>query len=225
MISTPNRLSYLIKTNKISLSTTKFFVLDEADIIFMDESFKLNEIGSASSKNATFIFSTATLPKLALDKIKSEFPNLLTLFGPGLHKISPKIKLDIIDCSIKKGFKKDFEMMFANKKNHLIHILSGTNDIRTLRTLIFCNTIDQCRRVENLLNRNSSITMSYKVYSFHSAIEPNKRESNLKSFSNPSLKFSKILICTDKASRGFDFSGSKVSMNLFIYSAQKKLIQ
>lgn len=42
--------------------------------------------------------------------------------------------------------------MFENKKNALLKALELNADTCE-RTIVFCNTIDQCRRVENILQR------------------------------------------------------------------------
>ena len=47
--------------------------------------------------------------------------------------------------------------------------------ITSERTIVFCNTIDQCRRVENILQRDDRSCKSRTVLSYHGAIEGSTR--------------------------------------------------
>lgn len=47
LISTPGRIIALLEKNQVSLSRTQAIVLDEADVLFLDESFPLKPIGEA----------------------------------------------------------------------------------------------------------------------------------------------------------------------------------
>jgi ATP-dependent RNA helicase DDX18/HAS1 len=74
-------------------------VLDETDALFMDPSFKLSEIGVGVPPTTQFVFVTATLPDSVRKTIENEFPEVVTICGPGLHRISPHIDIDVVDCS------------------------------------------------------------------------------------------------------------------------------
>lgn len=74
-------------------------MLDETDALFMDKTFKLSGIGTAAQPDTQFVFVTATLPQTVQRTIHNEFPEVVELTGPGLHRVSPHIDMDVIDCS------------------------------------------------------------------------------------------------------------------------------
>lgn len=62
------------------------------------------------------------------------------------------------------------------------------------RTLIFCNTIDQCRRVENMLQREDRNARVRAVFAYHGAIDDETRDHNLSEFCRPLLKQPAVVI-------------------------------
>lgn len=88
------------------------------------------------------------------------------------------------------------------------------------RSIVFCNTIESCRRVESLLKRRDKKERRYRVLAYHAAVEPDTRDRNLKEFMRPVGKDGPgpvregsmaayrrlpiILVCTDRLSRGLD---------------------
>lgn len=49
---------------------------------------------------------------------------------------------------------------------------------KAMRTIVFCNKIETCRKVENVLKRNSE--QGTQVLPYHAAIEEDQRVKNLK---------------------------------------------
>jgi len=96
-------------------------------------------------------------------------------------------------------------------------MLASLQEQKADRTIIFCNKIETCRKVENFLNR-SLVGDDITILPYHAAIKPEVRDRNLSNFlkvphAKPSnRKFdghkSKrlVLLCTDRASRGVDSS-------------------
>jgi ATP-dependent RNA helicase DDX18/HAS1 len=90
-------------------------------------------------------------------------------------------------------------------------LLASLQDQKSARTIVFCNKIETCRKVENFLNR-SIIGNDVEVLPYHAAIAGEKRDANLSKFlSTPRQTGSEeqkrlILVCTDRASRGVDSS-------------------
>lgn len=207
LISTPGRLLALIKREEISLDKVQTVVLDEADVLFMDQSFPLQPIGAACPLAAQFIFTTATLPDIVVQQITAEFPGIKQLSGPGLHRIAPTVEEVLIDCSGPATQERNAETAFENKRLALLRALEQTDSDRTL---IFCNTIPQCRMVENALQRVDRSNRIRQVYPYHGAIDFAQREKNIEEFSRPLLKVPAVLICTDRASRGMDFQRASV---------------
>lgn len=77
------------------------------------------------------------------------------------------------------------------------------------RTVVFCNTIESCRRVENALRRADRRQAKRKVLVYHSALAPKPRKASLDTFVQ-SHKLPLVLVCTDRASRGIDFGAAPV---------------
>lgn len=207
LVSTPGRLLALLNKQEVSLENLQAAVFDEADVLFMDQSFPLQPIGAACPEATQFIFTTATLPDIVKDQITTEFPDVSYLSGPGLHRIAPTVEEVLIDCSGPATQEKTPETAFENKRLALLKALETSE---SERTLIFCNTIQQCRRVENALQRVDRQERVRKVYAYHGAVDPATRQGNVVEFSRPLLKLPVVLLCTDRASRGMDFDRAPV---------------
>ena len=208
VVATPGRLIAAIKKNEISLKQIQSIVFDEADVLFMDQSFPLQDIGTSCPDSSQFLFVTATLPNLVKEQIISEFPDINYLSGPGLHRIAPTVSEVLVDCSVNDNTAdKSMSKILENKKLALIQAIENEN---TERTIIFCNTIDQCRKVENILQRLDRDNQVRSIYPYHGAIDGLGRQKNIVEFSRPLLKLPSILICTDRASRGIDFDRAQV---------------
>ena len=208
LISTPGRLLALLKREQITLENVQTIILDEADVLFMDQSFPLQPIGEAAAPNAQFIFTTATLPDIVTDQIKQEFPMVECLTGPGLHRIAPTVEEVLVDCTGPSTQEKSPETAFENKR---LALLRAIEQNPCERTLIFCNTINQCRNVENVLNRADRQGKLRMVYAYHGAVDSDTREDAIVQFSRRLLKVPVVLVCTDRASRGMDFDASPVN--------------
>ena len=83
----------------------------------------------------------------------------------------------LIDCS--GGDEVTEESGFQRKGAALFACLQ---EAAAPRAVVFCNKIEGCRRVENLLNRTLSKEHGVLVLPYHSAIEPGQREANLRRF-------------------------------------------
>lgn len=206
LVATPGRLLALLNRNEVSLQRTQVLVLDEADVLFLDQSFPLQPIGAACADNTQFIFTTATLPDIVVDQIKSEFPEADLLTGPGLHRIAPTIEEILVDCTGPPTQQRSPETAFENKRLALLRALEYRSD----RTLIFCNTISQCRNVENALQRADRHGKVRSVLAYHGAIDGEKRQEAVMDFSKKLLKTPMVMVCTDRASRGMDFNAAPV---------------
>jgi ATP-dependent RNA helicase DDX18/HAS1 len=104
--------------------------------------------------------------------------------------------------------KPNFAHVLENKKMALLEAL---NEVNSERTLVFCNTIDQCRVVENFLIKIDKQYKHRNVYSYHSAISEQNRNENMIAFTKKLLPAPVVMICTDRASRGIDFENINVS--------------
>jgi len=219
LISTPGRISTILRTRNSGLdlsSNLQAIVLDEVDILLIDETFgpQLRTVASAVSdvQQMQFVFVTATLPDQIVKTVEEEFPGVVQVRGPGLHRVAPSMKERLVDVSVPSQYNRDAAMCFDIKAKQLLQSLRQT---RCRRTLIFCNTVESCRDVENLLKRRDRKGVVYKVAAYHNAMSPENRNANLEIFSkgqqdSASEEVDYILICTDRAARGVDFDSSPV---------------
>ena len=218
LISTPGRISTILRTRNSGLDLTtnlQTIVLDEVDILLVDETFgpQLRTVGEAAPLDKTqFVFVTATLPDQVVETVEKEFPGVQKIKGPGLHRVAPSVKERLVDVSVPSQFNRDKNYCFDVKAKELFKALRQN---RCRRTLIFCNTVESCRDVENLLNRKDRRGRVFDVGSYHNAMTPEARNANLARFAkgkrdekgNP---VDYVLICTDRAARGVDFEQSPV---------------
>ncbi|CAN4119754.1 unnamed protein product [Withania somnifera] len=139
------------------------------------------------------------------NKLVESFPDCELVTGPGMHRTSPGLEEVLVNCSGDETTEKSPDTAFLNKKNALLQLVE---DSPVPRTIVFCNKIDSCRKVENALKRFDRKGLSIKVLPFHAALDQESRLANMKEFrSSKAENVSLFLVCTDRASRGIDFEG------------------
>ncbi|XP_022137867.1 DEAD-box ATP-dependent RNA helicase 50 [Momordica charantia] len=205
LIATPGRLMLLINEGFLKLSNLRCAVMDEVDILFNDEDFEvaLQTLMKSAPVNTQYLFVTATLPVEIYNTLVENFPDCEVIMGPGVHRISPCLEEVLVDCSGVDEQNKTPDAAFLNKKDALLQIAEQTP---VLRTIVFCNKIETCRRVENALQRFDKKGSHLQVFPFHAALARESRLANMEAFTNSqSNQVSQFLVCTDRASRGIDF--------------------
>ncbi|GJN30036.1 hypothetical protein PR202_gb18310 [Eleusine coracana subsp. coracana] len=177
------------KTQLEALSKSLIVVLDEVDILFGEEGFEqvLQQLITVAPVTTQYLFVTATLPLDIYNKVVETFPDCEIL----------------VDCSGDDNEDKNPETAFSNKKTALVKIVEES-PVR--KTIIFCNKIETCRKVENVLRRLDRKASQIKVLPFHAALDQAQRITNIKEFLNKQTADSMFLVCTDRASRGIDFA-------------------
>ncbi|KAM7268644.1 hypothetical protein ACFE04_010810 [Oxalis oulophora] len=206
LIATPGRLMYLVNEGFLQLTNLRSVVLDEVDILFNDEDFEaaLQSLINSAPVTTQYLFVTATLPVEIYNKLVEVFPDTEVVMGPGVHRVSPGLEEVLVDCSGHEGSEKTPETAFTNKKSSLLQLVEK---MPVPKTIVFCNKIETCRRVENVLKRLDRKETRLQVLPFHTAIAQETRLQNMKDFTKSrSEKESMFLICTDRASRGIDFT-------------------
>ncbi|KAJ8769934.1 hypothetical protein K2173_009016 [Erythroxylum novogranatense] len=207
LIATPGRFMYLIKEGFLSLATLKCVILDEIDIQFSNEDFEvaLQSLINLSPVTAQYLFVTATLPVDVYNKLIEVFPDCEMIMGPGIHRTSTGLTEVLVDCSGENETEKTPESAFNNKKTALLQLVEQNS---VSKTIVFCNKIETCRKVENVLKRFDKKGHHVRVLPFHAALAQESRLANMKEFMNSSPEeVSLFLVCTDRASRGIDFAG------------------
>ncbi|KAK2446870.1 DEA(D/H)-box RNA helicase family protein [Trifolium repens] len=201
LIATPGRFLFLIKEGFLHLTNLTCAVLDEVDILFGDEDFEkaLQCLISSSPVDTQYLFVTATLPKNVYSKLVEVFPDCEMVMGPSMHRISSRLEEIIIDCSGEDGQEKTLDTAFLNKKAALLKLAEKNRVPRTI--------IETCRKVENALKRFDRKGSRMQVLPFHAAMTQESRLASMKEFTrSPSKEVSQFMICTDRASRGIDFT-------------------
>ncbi|KAK9054859.1 hypothetical protein SSX86_025938 [Deinandra increscens subsp. villosa] len=202
LIATPGRFLYLVQEGFLQLTNLKCAVLDEVDILFKDEDFQpaLESLMNLSPVTTQYLFVTATLPVNVYNKLVENFPDCQVIMGPGMHRTSSGLEEILVDCSGDDGVEKTPDTAFLNKKSALLKLVE---EGPVTKTIIFCNKIETCRKVENALTRSHK-----KVLPFHAALAQDLRVANMEEFCQTRLKDrSLFLVCTDRASRGIDIPG------------------
>ena len=221
LISTPGRIATILRTKSstLNLSNLQAIVLDEVDVLLIDETFgpQLRTIGAAAPvAQVQFVFVTATLPNEIIEAVKREFKDVDVIQGPGLHRVAPNLKEHLVDVSVPATDNKNLDLCFEYKANELMKALRST---RCKRTLVFCNTVEACRQVENLLKRSDRRGRLFNVSAYHNAMTPDARRRNLSIFAKGLDREVKggrvevvdhVLVCTDRAARGVDFDSAPV---------------
>jgi ATP-dependent RNA helicase DDX18/HAS1 len=221
LISTPGRVATILRTRNSGLDLTSLqaIVLDEVDVLLIDETFgpQLRTVGVAAPVERTqFVFATATLPDSVVETVEKEFPSVVQVRGPGLHRVAPTVTEHLVDVSVPSMYNRDAKLCFDVKAKQLLKTLRKN---RCRRTLIFCNTVESCRSVENLLKRNDKRGQIFHVGAYHNAMTPEARNENLAVFARgKDASHSKggiedadhVLVCTDRAARGVDFDAAPV---------------
>ncbi|KAL7524689.1 hypothetical protein ACHAWF_001050, partial [Thalassiosira exigua] len=194
LVSTPGRLSTILRTRNagLDLGEASCVVLDEVDFLLADETFgpQLRTVGAAvgadgdtgvdeeggsgeteggAGGGAQFVFVTATLPDDVLASIEAEFPRATKVKGPGLHRLAPSAIQKLVDVSVPPTLNKDRRVGFDIKVKELAKALRAK---RCRRTLVFCNTVETCRDVENALRRTDRRGRRTRAWAYHNALSP-----------------------------------------------------
>lgn len=220
LISTPGRIATILRSRNSGLDLTQLqaIVLDEVDVLMIDETFgpQLRTVGVAAPVEQTqFVFVTATLPDSVVETVEKEFPGVVQIRGPGLHRVAPTVKENLVDVSVPPRYNRDAKFCFDVKAKQLLKALRQN---RCRRTLIFCNTVESCRSVENLLKRKDRKGQIFQVGAYHNAMSAESRNENLQVFAHGKGRgkddgvedSDHVLVCTDRAARGVDFDAAPV---------------
>ncbi len=227
VVGTPGRLAELRANGSFTYENCSHVVLDEADVLLGPASTFAEQvvpIKDDCGSDTKFVLVTATLPSDIYADIEYLFPGIVSALGPGLHRTAPGCMEQIIDCS---GGDEISEESGIQRK--CAALLGSLQEQRRSRTIVFCNKIETCRKVENFLNRSvladDDERGEFEVLPYHAAIAPITRDKNLARFlrvpgtSGDNERKKRydggrdrdvraderlVLVCTDRASRGVD---------------------
>lgn len=185
VIGTPGRILDHIRRDSINLGYTRFFVLDEADVM-LNMGF-LNDIEDILSKTPkrrqTMLFS-ATIPKGLRNLAKKYMKDVETVRIETTNVILDEIKQVVIKTTDR------------GKEEALINIIKEENPFMAI---IFCRTKRRVKTLNIHLQEAGFITDE-----IHGDLSQSKRERVMKSFRKMEIP---LLVATDVAARGLDVEG------------------
>tara|TARA_B110000977_G_scaffold65561_1_gene89340 strand:+ start:739 stop:2883 length:2145 start_codon:yes stop_codon:yes gene_type:complete len=213
------------KVGKIDVSDLQAVVMDECDVLLGD-SFEFAEqvkplrqacLAMGEKSQTKFVLVTATIPEDVLAQLRDFFDgDLRVVQGPGLHRPAAGLLERLVDCS--GGDVVDDQSGFYRKYRALEQLLEAERGKgrggkkgaggAARRMLLFCNKIETCRRVENMLRRADRDGERLVPMPYHAALTDERRKASLDRFLAPPKpnETPMMLVCTDRASRGLDAS-------------------
>ena len=193
VVGTPGRIHKLLKRGSLVLNELSTLVLDEADRMLDMGFIEIIQdiIAYAPSRRQTLCFS-ATFP----EEIRKLTRDIMTN--------SQEITVDTLHTSnvINQYF---YKISPTERGRAVVNII---REHKPESTVVFCNTKDACRRVQNELEQYGMHSLA-----IHGDLEQKERNEVLIRFSNGS---SPVLVATDVAARGLHISnlGAVINYNL-----------
>jgi ATP-dependent RNA helicase DeaD len=184
LVATPGRLIDLLRNTSLSLSNVKTFVLDEAD-----EMLNMGFITDVEfiiccliHEHQTLLFS-ATMPKEIGELAKKYLKNPVTI-------------------NLSKGQKApqslEHRFLKVSNSNRLESLLKFLKETKPKQAIIFCNSRHKAEKLHNQIKKKFSSTEI-----IHGGLDQSRRTSLFNRFRRMEIK---IMVATDLASRGLDFT-------------------
>jgi ATP-dependent RNA helicase DBP3 len=206
IVATPGRLKDFMSDGTISLSRTRYLVLDEADRMldkgFEDDIKQIISSMPSSNKRQTAMF-TATWPKSIRD-LAATFMTTPTRIIIGQEPAQSSG-----DLRANTRIKQIVEVVQPDAKNtRLLQLLKQhtAGPKSRDRILVFCLYKKEASRVESFISQRG-----YSVAGIHGDLKQSDRLASLSAFKSGT---SNILVATDVAARGLDIPEVKVVINV-----------
>jgi ATP-independent RNA helicase DbpA len=191
VVGTPGRILDHLERGSLSLAGVNTLVLDEADRMldmgFFDDIAKV--VRQCAKDRQTLLFS-ATYPE-GIDKLAAQFMRQPQTIQVEAQHSEHKIR----------------QIFFEVDEHERLHAVSSIlAHYRPERTLVFCNTKQQCRDVVAVLQ-----AQGLSALALYGELEQRERDQVLVQFANRSCS---VLVATDVASRGLDVQGLEAVINV-----------
>jgi ATP-independent RNA helicase DbpA len=191
VVGTPGRILDHLERGSLSLAGVNTLVLDEADRMldmgFFDDIAKV--VRQCAKDRQTLLFS-ATYPE-GIDKLAAQFMRQPQTIQVEAQHSEHKIR----------------QIFFEVAEHERLHAVSSIlAHYRPERTLVFCNTKQQCRDVVAVLQ-----AQGLSALALYGELEQRERDQVLVQFANRSCS---VLVATDVASRGLDVQGLEAVINV-----------
>lgn len=202
LVTTPTTLVSYQKDRTLSLTDTRYLIIDEADSLF-DAGWgddcrtiikRVRDLSEKSNTPEKIVIVSATLPRSVHTALDTLFPQMTKITTPSLHKALPNLKQSFVDLQRFQG----------NRQLALLEVLK--KNIKDDKTLVFCNTKKSVELLHKFLQTKNLETLAlYKD-------APMDRTEALELFAKPKVQSDgeeglvdhNVLISTDIASRGID---------------------
>ena len=191
LVATPGRLIDLLYNTPLSLSEVRTFVLDEADeMLNMGFITDIDFIEQCLvHEHQTLLFS-ATMPK-EVAKLAKKYLNDPVMVELNVDKVAPQ--------SLEHQF------CMVNGRIHFDKLMEYMDKEKPEQAILFCNSRRNCEKlVDKLRKKLDSVEM------IHGGMEQARRTSLFNRFKK---KVVRIMVSTDIASRGLDFSHTSHVIN------------
>lgn len=186
IIGTIGRLLDLtITSNVLKVYTSKYVVIDEADMVFdQKELLEVDRLVSIIQEKPSFLLFSATIPKGMRHFISKYLDGVQTIILPEASLTTKQIEHLIIPCKAKA------------KDEVLLKLL---NAINPYLALIFVNTVEKVSEIAELLAKHQ-----FNVTQLHGSLDDRLRKQTLKRIHD--LKY-QYIVASDIAARGIDIEG------------------
>ena len=216
LISTPGRLVYHLQNSQSFLvQNLEFLVLEESDrtldMGFTKDIETIIEMLSKRSPNwdkvQKILISANFTQKIKTLTLKMSSKELKYIGWEGKKEESKEQEFFDTEEMLKipKSIRQEYIVLKEDQKNaFLINILRHAKE-GSQKIMIFVATIDETEFLSHLFTLLSDIADKFKIYKLHGDIDQKTRTATYLDFKKKTSDFS-VLIATDVASRGLDFT-------------------
>ncbi|TYZ65835.1 hypothetical protein PybrP1_008082 [[Pythium] brassicae (nom. inval.)] len=197
VIGTPGRVAKCIKAGDFFLSRLSTVVVDEADTIFdakmgfrkeLDEILGPIQASAAKRKQPLQVVLVAATVKPPLDQVlMKRFGNLRLVSDANVHQTPALLHEDFVRVTPE------------TKHSALRDALAVRAGAKGDKAIVFCQNSASCRSTDHMLRESGVQSLC-----LHGAMPPARRLESMHKFTHDDAL--KVLVCTDLAARGLDFS-------------------
>ncbi|HCB67214.1 MAG: hypothetical protein A2084_00630 [Tenericutes bacterium GWC2_39_45] len=186
VVTTPQRLyDYVVDQNILKIQTAKYFVLDEADMMFDEEFLSILDTILPSMTKAKFLLFSASITQ-------SMEPFIKKYFG----------SYELIDTFKSHNLKIEYQLLNIKYQNRLDALMQVLENINPYLCFIFVSKKENQEPVFQSLQEKG-----YSVVSINATIGVKKRSKIIEEIN--ALKY-QFVVTSDLAARGLDFKISHV---------------
>lgn len=228
LVTTPQLLASIAKSNPAILSRVSHLVIDEADSL-LDRSFEeftTSIVERAEPTLKQLIMCSATIPRRMDNYLRKRYPDIVRLTTPNLHAIPRRVQLSVVDVDKNNYFGNknlacaDTIWKIGQSANELEDSTDESTESEVRRIMVFVNEREQTAEVAQYLqakgidaialNRDADARQELDLLSEFKGETPKSektevaREKKRNSQVHKQLENTRVVVVTDLASRGID---------------------